>query len=176
MNKDAKALIAQLELEPLPIEGGYFRRSYTSIDELGVEGGDTDDAQPQFRPLATAIYFLLTDDANCFSELHMLATDEVYHFYLGDPVELLMLTPDGETEKHVLGQDVSGGQHVQFVVPGGIWQGSRLMPGGKFALTGTTMAPGWDDRDYISGNRKALTDEFPGEAALIEALTRVEEG
>src|SRR5207245_2095434 len=94
------------------------------------------------RWAGTAIYYLLTPDT--FSALHRLPTDEVYHFYLGDPVEMLQLWPDGSGRVGTLGQDVRAGQLLQVIVPRGVWQGSRLRPGGAFALLGTTMAPGFD--------------------------------
>ena len=103
----ASRLIELLRLEPLPIEGGHFRQTWRS-------------------PAGTAIYYLLTDDPDSFSALHRLPTDEVYHFYLGDPVEMLMLHEAGRVEHVTLGQDILGGQRVQHVVPHGVWQASRL--------------------------------------------------
>ena len=76
----------------------------------------------------------------------------MFHFYLGDPVEQWRLHPDGRVERVVLGGDMLGGQVVQSVAPRGAWQGSRLCPGGRFALLGTTMAPGFDPRDYEHGD------------------------
>jgi hypothetical protein len=96
----------------------------------------------------------------------------VYHFYLGDPVELLLLFPDGAGRRVVLGPDILHGQQVQFVAPRGVWQGSRLLPGGRFALLGTTMAPGFDPTDYEGGRRHELLARYPDHAALIRALTR----
>jgi predicted cupin superfamily sugar epimerase len=98
----------------------------------------------------------------------------VYHFYLGDPVELLQLHPDGRGERIILGQDLLGGQKVQHVVPRDVWQGSHLLPGGQFALLGTTMAPGYTDEDYIGGDPDALIAAYAELEALIEQLTRRE--
>jgi predicted cupin superfamily sugar epimerase len=80
--------------------------------------------------------------------MHKLKSDEVYHFYLGDPVEMLLLRPDGSHAIIQLGQDLAQGQHVQTVVPRGWWQGSRLLPDSQFALLGCTVAPGFDFEDY----------------------------
>ncbi|MGH9777147.1 MAG: cupin domain-containing protein [Candidatus Acidiferrales bacterium] len=166
----AEELIELLKLEPLPIEGGLFRQTYHSTENIPRSAlparyhGD--------KPFATAIYFLLTSDPDSFSALHRLPTDEVYHFYLGDPVELLLLFPDGGGRRIVLGQDILHGQLVQFVVPAGTWQGSRLIPGGRFALLGTTMAPGFDPTDYVGGKRTELVTRYPDHAELIRALTR----
>ena len=80
-----------LNLTPHPEEGGYFVETYRSPQHLPQhevrEGSDSG------RALATAIYYLLTPDT--FSEMHRLQTDEIFHFYLGDPVEMLQLMPDG---------------------------------------------------------------------------------
>ena len=129
--------------------------------------------QTLLKPRSTAILYLLSaDDPDSFSALHRLPTDEVYHFYLGDPVELLLLRQDGESEIVTLGHDILNGQHVQFAVPAGAWQGARVVPGGEFALMGTTMAPGFTDTDYVPGDRDTLLERFPDRAELISLLTR----
>jgi predicted cupin superfamily sugar epimerase len=147
----AKQIQDLLKLEPLQPEGGYFAESYRSA-------------------LSSAIYYMLTPDA--FSVMHRLKGDELYHFYLGDPVEMLMLKPDGSAEALLLGQNVLSGMRVQHTVPGDTWQGSRLAPGGKFALMGTTMSPGFDPQDYEPGKREALSAQYPAYAPLITFLTR----
>jgi len=146
----AKQVQEFFKLRPLQPEGGYFAESYRS-------------------PLSTAIYYMLTPDT--FSAMHRLKGDEIYHFYLGDPVEMLMLKPDGSAEALLLGQNILGGMSVQHTVPGGMWQGSRLAPGGKFALMGTTMAPGFDYDDYEEATGKKLAGEYPEFADLICMLT-----
>ena len=104
--------------------------------------------------------------------MHKLPTDEIYHFYLGDPVEMLLLYPEGRGERVILGPDFLDGQHVQFVVPHDVWQGSHLVPGGRFALLGTTMAPGYDDTDYTGGRREELAAQYLEHTELIRQLTR----
>ena len=163
---DADQLIRHLRLGPLPIEGGYFRQTWSSDDLVSIPGYDSP------RPAGTAIYYLLTSDPDSFSALHRLATGEMYHFYLGDSVEMLLLAEGTPGRRIVLGPDLPGGQHVQYVVPRSVWQGSRLVPGGRFALLGTTMAPGFDARDFTLGRRPELLPRFPECAALIHALTR----
>ncbi|MBN2043472.1 MAG: cupin domain-containing protein [Anaerolineales bacterium] len=165
-------IIQLLQLEPLTGEGGLFRQSYRSSDSLPAAGLPARYSHP--KPAGTAIYYLLTDDIDSFSALHRLPTDEIYHFYLGDPVLLTLLLPDGDSRQVLLGQDLLAGQHVQYVVPAGVWQGSRLLPGGAFALLGTTMAPGYTDEDYQAGNQAALLRAYPGQAEVIYQLTRVE--
>ncbi|MCA9394263.1 MAG: cupin domain-containing protein [Candidatus Omnitrophica bacterium] len=163
-----KRLIQSLGLEPHPVEGGFFRETYRSrgkIPAAALAGEYKGE-----RNHSTAIYYLLTPDT--FSEMHCLPTDEVFHFYLGDAVEMLQLYPAGESRRVVLGPDVFNGQQVQAVVPAGIWQGCRLRSGGGFALLGCTVAPGFDFRDYRRGVREDLLKEFPGERDLIIQLTK----
>jgi len=166
----AAQLIAYLRLKPLTFEGGHFRQTYVAAESV------TADALPQRyggpRSFGTAIYYLLTSEADSFSALHRLETDEIYDFYLGDPVEMLLLYADGRGERILLGPDILAGQRVQSVVPRGVWQGSRLIEGGSFALMGTTMAPGFDLADWSEGKRDELAREYPEHGELIRALTR----
>jgi len=166
----ADRIIQLLGLEPLPEEGGLFRQTYRSGEQIPAAALPSRYGGP--RRFATAIYYLLTDAPDSFSALHRLKTDEVYHFYLGDPVEMLLLHPDGGSERPILGQDLAAGQQVQLVVPAGSWQGSRLMPGGRCALMGTTMAPGYEQDDFELGERERLLSGYPEQAELIRGLTR----
>ncbi len=166
----ASKLIDLLGLEPLEAEGGWFRQSYRSEDVLSQNA--LPDRYTADKPAGTAIYYLLTDEPGSVSIFHRLPTDEVYHFYLGDPVELNLLLPGGEVQTVTLGQDLLAGQHVQFAAPAGVWQGSRLRPGGKFALLGTTMAPGFTDDDFEPVRRADLLAGYPQHAEIILLLTR----
>ncbi len=158
----AEEIKALLRLEPHPVEGGFFRRTYTSPVSVALHGG--------VRPCGTAIYYLL--EAGTFSEMHVLASDEIFHFYLGDPVEMLQLLPDGGSAVFTLGPDMTAGQHVQLVVPAGVWQGTRLIDNGKVALLGCTVTPGFDFADYRNASTDELTAEWPHEVERIKALTR----
>jgi predicted cupin superfamily sugar epimerase len=151
-----------LKLEPHPVEGGFFRRTYTSALTMETERGR--------RAAGTAIYYLL--EPGTFSEMHVLTSDEIFHFYLGDPVEMLQLYPDGNSAVFTLGQDLSAGQHVQLTVPAGVWQGTRLLSGGKMALLGCTVTPGFEFADYTSGSYADLAERWPAESERIRALTR----
>ncbi|HEX3149975.1 MAG TPA: cupin domain-containing protein [Gemmataceae bacterium] len=157
----ADEVIEQLQLQPHPVEGGYFRETYRSTETLQRDG-DT-------RSVGTAIYYLLTPKT--VSALHLLPGDEVFHFYAGDPVQMLQLWPDGSTRTLTLGTDLKNAQVPQLVVPGGVWQGSVLIDRGSWALLGATMAPGFDYADYSSGDRAELTAKYPAEARMIERLT-----
>jgi predicted cupin superfamily sugar epimerase len=153
----SEQLIAALDLKPLPLEGGYYRETYRSSLQLPASALAPD--YPSAKSAGTAIYYLLKADT-C-SALHRLPTDEIFHFYLGDPVEILLLEPGGCGRTVTLGPDVLAGQSPQIVVPHGVWQGSALKPGGRFALLGTTMAPGFDFADYQAGNRDELIAAYP---------------
>ena len=122
------------------------------------------------RPMGTAIYYLL--EPGTFSEMHVLASDEIFHFYLGDPVEMLQLYDDGSSAVFTLGQDLMDDQHVQLVVPAGVWQGTRLIGDGQVALLGCSVTPGFDFADYRSGSYGELVEKWPEQAVRIKALTR----
>ena len=85
---------------------------------------------------------------------------------------MLVLKPDGTSENVLLGQDIGSGMRLQQVVPAGAWQGSRLAPGGNFALMGTTMSPGFDAADFEIGMRDELSVRYPDCAEMIAILTR----
>jgi predicted cupin superfamily sugar epimerase len=158
----ADEIKALLKLEPHPIEGGWFRRSYTSAAAIELPRGA--------RAQGTAIYYLL--EPGTFSEMHVLESDEIFHFYLGDPVEMLQLHPDGHSVLLTLGPDLSAGQQVQVVVPAGVWQGARLMGDGKVALLGCTVTPGFNYSDYHNAKCADLAAKWPDQAERIRALTR----
>jgi predicted cupin superfamily sugar epimerase len=152
---------------PLPFEGGHYRETYRSAETL--EPGALPARFRSARSLATGIFYLLTPDSR--SALHRLPGDELFHFYLGDPVEMFLLPPDGASRRVVLGHDLRDGQHLQVVVPHGVWQGSRLVPGGRWALLGTTTAPGFEFDDLEMGDPESLMRQFPAQADAIRLLT-----
>ena len=140
-----------LELEPLPDEGGLFRRTHI-------------DAH------SSAIYYLLLSPD--FSAVHRLGATETYHWYGGAPLRLLLLHPDGGVSEPVLGPDVAAGQRPQVVVPAGTWQGSSS--GGEWTLVGTTTSPPFDWTHFELGDRTHLLGQYPAAAARIGELTRDE--
>ena len=159
-----------LGLEPHP-EGGFYAETYRSADAISQAA--LPDRYPGARLAGTCIYYLLTPDT--FSAMHRLRSDEVFHFYLGDQVEMLQLLPDGNGRIYVLGPDLRDDIRPQIVVPHGVWQGLRLRPGGYhgYALLGTTVAPGFDFADFELGGRSSLTAAYPDHADRIAALTRM---
>ena len=168
MRLSVENLKALLRLKPLPVEGGYYAESYRTAES--IPGGGLPGRYEGARSFGTGIYYLLTPDT-C-SVLHRLKSDEIYHFYLGDPVELLQLGPDGSGTVVTLGPNLEQGMKVQHVVPHGLWQGSRLREGGRWALLGTTMAPGFDFSDFEAGGREPLLRAYPQFEDLILALTK----
>lgn len=146
-------LIELLDLMPLPDEGGLFHQTY----------------QDSF---STAIYFLVRSDD--FSALHRLNTTEIYHFYGGEPLQFLLLHPDGRIEKPILGPDIANGQRPQLAVAAGVWQGSATT--GGFSLVGATMAPGFTEDGFELGRRAELEAVYPAAADDIARLTRDSSG
>jgi predicted cupin superfamily sugar epimerase len=162
----AEDLINRLNLIPHP-EGGYYRETYRcpeSLPRTALAAG-YDSA----RAAGTAIYYLLTE-STC-SRLHRLKSDEIYHFYLGDPVTMLHLYPDGTTREIVLGPNIVMGELPQVVIPRATWQGSFVLPRGRFALLGATVSPGFDFADYETGERESLLRQYPTQKELILRLT-----
>lgn len=149
----ASRVIELLGLVPLPQEGGFYRETQRSA----LRYGD--------RSAWTAIYYMITPES--FSRLHRLRTDELFHFHAGDPVAMIQLDPAGILTEHRLGIDLEQGERPQVLVPAGSWQGSRLVPGGRWALLGTTMTPGFDFDDYEHGERDILTASHPQHAARL---------
>ena len=166
----AEDIIEQLGMKPLPIEGGYYAVTHLSDEQL--EADVLPSRYPSSRPYASAIYYLVT--AEQFSAMHKLPTDELYYFHLGDPMQVLLLGPDGEGSTHWLGTDLESGHKPQLLAPRHYWQGSRSMPGGihGFSLVSTSMAPAYVDTDPIFASASELTPQYPDFADLINHLTR----
>ena len=112
-------------------------------------------------PAGTAIVGLYCDDPPSRSLFHRLDFDEVWHFYGGDPIRLVLLYPDGGSGEVILGSDVLAGQHVQHVIAAGVWQAGELAPGGQWALFGCTMAPGFTGACFEGGSVGALLAAYP---------------
>ena len=142
-----------LGLQPLPDEGGLYRRTFA-------------DAH------SSAIYYLLL--APDFSALHRLSAAETYHWYGGSPLRLLLLhgddDTDGRADEPTLGPHLDAGERPQIVVPAGTWQGSAPM--GAWSLLGTTMAPPFTRSGFELGVRTDLLGRWPSARAPITALTR----
>jgi uncharacterized protein len=158
-----------LGLAPHPREGGWYVRTYEASECVAAEAFE-DARYAGARRTGTAIYYLL--EPGTFSEMHRLKSDEVFHFYAGDAVEMLQLMEHGCGERMVIGNDLGLGQRPQVVVRRGVWQGSRLVEGGRWALLGCTVCPGFEFEDYEAGERVELCRRWPEFLEEISALTR----
>jgi predicted cupin superfamily sugar epimerase len=142
-------IVAALGLRPLPVEGGRWAQTWR--DEH-----------------CTAIYYLLA--APEFSALHRLAHLEIYAYHAGAPLRMLLLYPDGQVRRPVLGTDLAAGQRPQVVVPAGVWQASE--PLGAWSLVGTVVVPPYTDDVVEFGSADQLAAEYPDHAEAIRALCR----
>lgn len=159
----ALEIIQKMDLKPLPEEGGFYRETYRSTDHIQV-GLNTS------RHLNTAIYYLVSDKS--FSALHRIKSDEIFHFYSGDPIEMIQITETGEYSKVIMGSDITKGHIPQVVVPKGVWQALRLAEGGIWCLMGTTVAPGFDFQDFEVGTREEMLKQFPQHRDEVLKFTR----
>ena len=160
----ASVLIEKLGLKPHP-EGGYFAETFRSSIEPTLTDG-------RVRAASTAIYVLLPSGS--FSALHRVSSDEVWHFYDGEPLELVTITPEGVLECTLLGRNLTAGERPQHVVPAGVWQAARMAGamGVGYSLVGCTVAPGFDFEDFDMPGRASLMQRFPRHAEFIRELTR----
>lgn len=157
-----------LNLLPHP-EGGYFKETYRS--EMLVDAEHLNKEFSGQRNLSTAIYFLI-EQAN-FSALHKIKSDEIWHFYDGDALEVIEIDDLGHLKFTAVGRNLSEGEHMQYLVKANTWFGSRVKAGGRFSLVGCTVAPGFDFRDFEMAKREDLTRKFPQHKKIIEEMTRV---
>jgi predicted cupin superfamily sugar epimerase len=157
-----------LGLVPHPREGGFYVRTYESSERVPPQVF-ADGRYPGARHMGTAIYYLL--ERGTFSEMHRLKSDEIFHFYAGDAVEMLQLGADGGGAIVRIGNRLAEGERPQVVVPRGVWQGSRLVPGGEWALLGCTVSPGFEFEDCETANREEFCAGWPAFDELLRELT-----
>lgn len=163
----AERVIELLGLTPLYGEGGMYRQTYCSDEILPMSCLPGRACE---KPLSSAIYYML--NRNSFSRLHRLSSDEVYHFYYGGTVEMLLLIPNGNGRVVRLGADLEKGDQFQLVVPRNTWQGLHMIGDAEFALLGTTMAPAYDQTDFEEGDLQTLIDSYPDFEDLIRVLSQ----
>ncbi len=170
---EAGRLVAHFKMQRIPQEGAWFAVTYTSED---VSQGALLPPRYEGHPHAAGGAIVAVVTPRDFSALHRLKTDEVWHFYRGAPLELLLLYPDGKARSVILGSDVMGGELAQFVVPKGVWQGAAptTTTPRSFSFVGTQMAPGFEPTDFEIGYRDELVRRYPAFAANIGRLTRSE--
>lgn len=163
---EVSELIERLQLTPHP-EGGWFRETYRAPESVIAS------ALPRRftgeRSISTAIYFLL--EAGQCSHLHRIRSDEVWHFYAGDPLDVVEIDAMGGLKTTRLGGDLGAGAVYQHMVPAGVWFGAAPAEGGRFALVGCTVAPGFDFADFELADQAKLLAEYPRHQDWIRRLT-----
>ena len=155
-------LLSQYRFKRLPVEGTLYRETWRSAATTA-----------QGTPVGTAMLGLFCPQPESVSRFHQLAYDEVWHHYAGDPLELHLIAPDGETSMVVLGQATATTTTQalpQFVVPAGYWQAGRVVQGGKYALYGCTMAPGFHVECFSAATAAELTALYPNAKTIITEL------
>lgn len=160
MDATAAQIIAELGLEPNQT-CGWVRVTYANELEVST----LPHPFSHRRPLGTALYFLVEPSAPV--RLHRIANDQLYHYYLGAPLELLMLHEDGSSEQHIVGPDILAGQVVQLRIPGGTFHTARVA--GDWFLGGSTEWPGVVPEDVELGDSEQLATRHPDVANLIRS-------
>ena len=164
MHPDALALLRHYQMERLPVEGTLFKSTYRAAQKTAVGG-----------PVGTAMVGMYSNQPLSVSCFHRLDHDEVWHFYGGDPFNLVLLHPDGAGERLRMGANILKGERVQFVVPAQSWQAGYLISGGRYALFGCTMAPGFTGGCFEAGLPDTLIKQYLDYAEEIRRLA-VNEG
>ena len=157
--------VEKLGLEAHP-EGGYFKETYRSAECFISANNEV--RFPVGRNYSTSIYFLLTQDN--FSAFHKIKSDEIWHFYGGQTIEIFYF--DKQLNRILLGNDPDKGEVFQAVVPAGCWFASRVYQNAPYGLVGCTVSPGFDFQDFEMAAREDLVQEFPEHSQLIFSLTR----
>ncbi len=160
MIKKVAQLVERYNLAPHP-EGGYFCQTYKSSQMIAKKALPETFSGP--RSFSTAILFLLP--AGEKSHLHKILQDEVWHFYQGGPLRLVMISPEGQLTEITMGTGPD--EHLQYVVPAGFWFGAEPKSGAEFSLVGCTVAPGFEFQDFTLGTQKDLLQKFPQHGELI---------
>lgn len=163
----AALLIQQYQLQPHP-EGGWYREAYRSDEVIPAAALPARFAEE--RNFSTAIYFLL--EQGNFSAFHKIKSDECWHFYAGETLQVIVLHPDGELAIVLLGSDIENGELFQYVVPANCWFASRPAPNSRFCFVGCTVSPGFDFADFEMAGCAELCGEFPQHSAIIKTLCR----
>lgn len=165
--RSAAYWIEKLQLQE-HIEGGAFKEVYRS--EMVIPQAVLTDDFKGNRNAGTSIYFLLQQGQ--FSALHKIASDEIWHFYYGDPLIVYEITNSGELIEHKLGADFEAGEQFQCVVKAGSWFGAKTAPGSSYSLVGCTVAPGFDFADFELAHKENLLLQYPQFSDVISMLCK----
>ena len=150
------------------VEGGWYGEVYRA--DLLFTQQQLPDSFTGTRPSSTHIYFLL--EKGNFSAFHRIKSDELWHFYYGDPLTIYEIDKDGKLIEHLLGNDPSAGQSFFCCIKAGNWFGSKVNAESNYSLVGCTVSPGFDFADFEMADRSALLKEFPHYEEIITTLTR----
>ena len=149
-------IIERLHLQG-PTTCGFVSEPYRSAWQVpqsalppGFEGS---------RPLGNVFYFLVTTAARV--QLHRIRSDQMYHHYLGDPLETLLLYEDGRSEVRIVGADLPAGQLPQLFIPGGTFHTARVAAAGAYSLLGTSVWLRAEPADVEIGDTQSLAAKFP---------------
>ena len=145
-------------------EGGWFRETYRAAESFAAGLPERFDGA---RSFSTAIYYLL--ERGDLSRFHCIKSDEIWHFYAGEPLVVHVIDPNGCCGSMRLGSDPEQGEQFQAVVPAGCWFGAESL--GAYSLVGCTVAPGFDFRDFEMADGGLLLRDYPRHATLIRRLT-----
>jgi uncharacterized protein len=162
----AEEIKGLLGLKPHPT-CGFVAETYRS--PLKIPAGALPEPYEDDRPYGSALYFLVTPDAQIV--MHRIRSDQLYHHYLGDSLEVLLLYPDGNGEVVTVGSNLGAGERPQLFVPGGTFHTSRLAPGADYALLASTEWPGVEPPDVEHGDIEALMEAYPDFRKEIRAFT-----
>jgi predicted cupin superfamily sugar epimerase len=145
---------------------GFVRLTFVSPQAVPAGGLPAPFGEP--RPVGTALYFMVTPQAPV--RLHRIRNDQLYHYYLGDPLEVFLLQADGTAARVIVGPDLRGGQQLQLLIPGNTFHTARLLGGRRWFLGASTQWPGVVPSDVEIGNLETLAARYPSAAADLRAI------
>ena len=154
-----------LQLEP-NATCGFVRLTFVSQQAIAAGGLPAPFADG--RPAGSALYFMVTPEAPV--RLHRIRNDQLYHYYLGDPIELFLLHADGTSERIVVGPDLRAGERVQQLIPGNTFHTARVIGRRRWFLGASPEWPGVVPEDVEIGNLEALAGKYPAVAAELRAI------
>jgi uncharacterized protein len=132
---NAQALIERLQLQPHP-EGGWFRELHRATERVATTRGE--------RSALTTIYYLL--ERNQLSRWHVVQSDEIWHFYAGAPLELIVYDPATRVCKPAVLEAPTSSREPVGIVRAGEWQAARSL--GDYSLVGCNVGPGFEFKDF----------------------------
>lgn len=163
MQKNKTFWIEKLGLQAHP-EGGYYRETYRSQDQLPVLTNTGEDV----RNISTSIYFLL--DTASLSHFHILSSDEIWYWHAGGSGLIHVLAENGEMHQLRIGLQAENNELPQVLIPKHHWFAAEVVSG-DFMLVSCSVSPGFDFRDFQLGKKEVLLRKFPQHQQLIERFS-----